>query len=121
MRDIEGGKVAYARRDTGGKGALDRSAIVPQVHEVLRAIAVDMRARAATASGAAIQDLDSLDRVPEKVVRFGWCGEEECGHRFEERTGLKMLGTPYLKEEYRGRCVVCGREVDRAAYAARSM
>ena len=121
MRDIEGGKVAYARRDTGGKGALDRSAIVPQVHEVLRAIAVDMRARAATASGAAIQDLDSLDRVPEKVVRFGWCGEEECGHRFEERTGLKMLGTPYLKEEYRGRCVVCGREVDRATYAARSM
>jgi prolyl-tRNA synthetase len=121
MRDIEGGKVAYARRDTGGKGALDRSAIVPQVHEVLRAIAVDMRARAATASGAAIQDLDSLDRVPEKVVRFGWCGEEECGHRFEERTGLKMLGTPYLKEGYRGRCVVCGREVDRAAYAARSM
>jgi len=121
MRDIEGGKVAYARRDTGGKGALDRSAIVPQVHEVLRAIAVDMRARAATASGAAIQDLDSLDRVPEKVVRFGWCGEDDCGHRFEERTGLKMLGTPYLKEEYRGRCVVCGREVDRAAYAARSM
>ena len=62
-----------------------------------------------------------MDRVPEKVVRFGWCGEDDCGHRFEERTGLKMLGTPYLKEEYRGRCVVCGREVDRAAYAARSM
>jgi len=121
MRDIEGGKVAYARRDTRGKGALDRSAIVPQVNEVLRTIGVDMRARAAAASRAAIQDLDSLDGVPEKVVRFGWCGEEECGHRFEERTGLKMLGTPYAKEEYRGRCIVCGREVDRATYAARSM
>jgi len=121
MRDIEGGKVAYARRDTRGKGALDRSAIVPQVNEVLRTIGVDMRARAAAASRAAIQALDSLDGVPEKVVRFGWCGEEECGHRFEERTGLKMLGTPYAKEEYRGRCIVCGREVDRATYAARSM
>ncbi len=121
MRDIEGGRVAYARRDSGAKGSLDRGKAVQEVRELLSIISKDMRARAQAASRDAVQDLASLDDVPEKVVRFGWCGEEECGRKFEERTGLKMLGSPYMKEEYDGRCIVCGKPVDRPTYAARSM
>jgi len=121
MRDIEGGKVAYARRDTGGKGSLDRTNVAVLVRDTLNEISKDMRAKALAASNDAIQDLDSLDKVPEKVLRFGWCGQEECGRTFEERTGLKMLGSPYQKEEYHGRCIVCGKPVERPTYAARSM
>jgi len=32
-----------------------------------------------------------------------------------------MLGSPYNKEDYHGRCIVCGKEVDKPTYAARSM
>ena len=45
----------------------------------------------------------------------------QCGRKFEERTGLKMLGSPYNKEEYHGKCIVCGKAVERPTYAARSM
>jgi len=100
---------------------LERANVVSQVRDTLNQISEDMRAKALAASNGAIQDLDSLDKVPEKVVRFGWCGEEECGRKFEEKTGLKMLGSPYNKEEYHGKCIVCHKAVENPTYAARSM
>jgi prolyl-tRNA synthetase len=68
-----------------------------------------------------IQTIDSIETLPSKVVRFGWCGEAECGHQFEQRTELKLLGSPYTKEDFQGKCIVCGKETDRSAYAARAM
>jgi len=100
---------------------LDRADVVDHVREMLITISRDMREKAVAASTNALQDLESLENIPEKVVRFGWCGTEECGHTFEERTGLKLLGTPYQKEDYQGKCLVCGKPVDRPTYASRSM
>jgi prolyl-tRNA synthetase len=69
----------------------------------------------------AVATIDTLENPPKKILRFGWCGEEPCGREIETRTELKILGTPYIKEEFHARCVVCGKETDKPTYAARAM
>ena len=76
----------------------------------------------------AVTDLKTIDDIPKdeedtklRIYRFGWCGSPECGHRFEDDNDIKILGTPYLHEEYNGKCIVCGKETDTPAYAARTM
>lgn len=121
MRDIEAGKVSYAVRLDGQKGTFDRINVVDSIKQLLVKITTDMDQGAKERMFGRIQTIGSIDPLPSKVVRFGWCGEAECGHSFEQRTELKLLGTPYSKEEFQGKCIVCGKETDVTAYAARSM
>jgi prolyl-tRNA synthetase len=122
-RDIEKGVVAYARRDDGKKGSFARSDVVPEVRAMLDTIAVDMRAKAQKFLDESIITVESLDlkEIPEKWLRFGWCGEQECGRKIEERTELKILGSPYNKEEFHGKCLGCGKDTDTVVYARRAM
>jgi prolyl-tRNA synthetase len=67
------------------------------------------------------ETIKSLDDLPKKILRFGWCGSEDCGHKIEEKTELKLLGTPYISESFQGECIMCGKQTSIVAYAARSM
>ena len=128
-RDIENKVVSFARRDNGEKGAISRESLVPGVRLILEEIMKDMSEKAKRFQNASVVDLASADDIPkeeddgasERVYRFGWCGCEECGHRFEDEHDIKILGTPYIHEDFRGRCIICGKDVDTAAYAARTM
>jgi len=122
-RDIEKGVVAYARRDDGKKGSFARADAVAGARDMLDQIALDMRSKAQKFMDDSIITVDSLElkEVPEKWLRFGWCGEQECGRRIEERTELKILGSPYAKEEFHGKCLGCGKDTDTVVYAARAM
>jgi prolyl-tRNA synthetase len=83
-RDIEKCVVAYARRDDGKKGSFDRTTVTEGVRSTLDQIALGMRAKAKTYMDANIITVDNLDfkdGVPEKWLRFGWCGEQECGRK----------------------------------------
>jgi len=120
-RDIVKGAVAYARRDTGTKGSLHRPSVVEEVKDLLSQISSDMRKVANEKMDAAIVTVEDLKEVPDKMLRFGWCGSEECGRRIEEGTELKILGTPYFKEEFHGRCPICKQETDTVVYAAKAM
>jgi prolyl-tRNA synthetase len=122
-RDIERDVVAFARRDDGKKGSFPRADVLGEVRSTLDKIAVDMRVKAKSFMDTSIMSVDSLEfkEVPEKWLRFGWCGEQECGKTVEERTELKILGTPYAKEEFHGKCLGCGKETDNVVYAARAM
>jgi prolyl-tRNA synthetase len=111
----------FARRDTKEKGTVPLDSVEMGVREILATISDDMNAGAWEKLDSAVVDIDSMDGIPEKIVRFGWCGSEECGHAFEERTGLALLGTPYETGEFKGKCICCGKETDVQAYAARSM
>ena len=81
-----------------------------------------MMAKANEIQKSRIQDIDSADNIPQdKILRFGWCGCEGCGHKFEDTYGFKILGTPYTPELYQGKCIICGKPVDKPAYAAHTM
>ena len=89
---------------------------------LLDAISEDMLARAEEVQRSRVQDIDSMDDIPQdKILRLGWCGCDECGHKFEDTTGFKILGRPYHPEEYSGKCIICGKPVDQPAYAAHTM
>jgi prolyl-tRNA synthetase len=120
-RDIKEGVVTYARRDSGTKGTVKRTDIVPEVRRILDEISNDMCEKANKTLADSVQTIDDLDNLPKKILRFGWCGTEDCGHEFENRTELKLLGTPYKKEKYAGKCIICGADTETAAYAARAM
>ena len=122
-RDIDNKVVTFARRDTGEKGTIDIDSVGGGVELVLRMISSSLFEKARKSQMSKLQDIDSLDDIPEgKVLRFGWCGCEECGHKFEDTYELKILGMPYAKEEgYSGKCIICGKETNKPVLAARTM
>lgn len=120
-RDIENGVVSFARRDDGQKGTISAETVVPGVRMLLDDIADNLRAKAWEFQKASVADIDSLEDIPEKIVRFGWCGCEECGQSFEEKTEIKILGTPYPSQKHKGKCMLCDKPATAVAYAARTM
>ncbi|MDR3283379.1 MAG: proline--tRNA ligase [Candidatus Methanoplasma sp.] len=120
-RDIENGVVTFARRDNGEKGTMDASSVPAGVDLVLNSISESLLCKAEKIQQSHIQDIESLDDIPEdKILRFGWCGCEECGHKFEDARDLKILGTPFRPEKFDGSCIICGKPA-KPAFAARTM
>ncbi|MCL1979023.1 MAG: proline--tRNA ligase, partial [Methanomassiliicoccaceae archaeon] len=93
------------------------------VEIILNMISSSLLEKAKASQLTMLQDIDSLDNIPEgKVLRFGWCGCDECGHKFEDAHDLKILGKPYAKEgRYAGKCIICGKDTDGFTLAARTM
>ena len=127
-RDIENKVVTFARRDTGEKGTIDAGTLVPGVKLILEDIMRSMDEKAWKFQREAITDLKTIDDIPKdeedtklRIYRFGWCGCPECGHKFEDDNDIKILGTPYIPEDYKGKCIICGKETTTTAYAARTM
>lgn len=127
-RDLENDVVTFARRDNGEKGTIDSGSLVPGVRLILDEIMRYMSEKAWKFQNGAVTDLRSVEDIPKdaedsklRIYRFGWCGREECGHKFEDDNDIKILGTSYVPEDYKGRCIVCGKETSVPAYAARTM
>jgi prolyl-tRNA synthetase len=120
-RDMKEGKVVLVRRDNRQKASVPRTGMVGEVRRTLDLIAMEMAARSAEILEKGIRDISTLDEEPATgVLRAGWCGEAACGHEMEDRLGVKILGTLYEKEAFRGKCVVCGRDASERAHLART-
>jgi prolyl-tRNA synthetase len=120
-RDIEKGVVTFVRRDNGEKTLIDRGSVVDETKNVLKAIAADMLTKAKEVMDADTVTVDSLDTLPEKFIRTGWCGGEDCGHEIEDRTDRNIIGVPIEDEGFDGTCVVCGKPTRTPVYIARAM
>jgi prolyl-tRNA synthetase len=121
MKDMEKEKVTFVRRDTGAKSLHDRKHVVKEVKDMLSLISREMLERATKDMKANIVSVESLNTLPEKMLRTGWCGSEECGHEIEARSNRDILGTPIDGEEWKGACVVCGKSTKTAVYLANAM
>ncbi len=126
-RDIENGVVTFARRDNSEKGTIALDSLVPGVRLILDTIMHDMEAKAWEFQNASVKHIESEDEISgedtaeQMVYSFGWCGDEECGHKFEDAHDIKILGTPYIPEDFDGKCIICGKPTKSKAYAARTM
>ncbi len=126
-RDIENNVVTFARRDTSEKGTIGLESLVPGVRLILDTIMHDMEAKAWEFQNSSVRHIESADEIPkedtaeQRVYSFGWCGCDECGHAFEDAHDIKILGTPYIPEEFEGKCIICGKPTKTKAYAARTM
>lgn len=124
-KDIENGVVTFARRDNGVKGTIGMDSLVSGSKLILDTITKDMMEAARERRSGVIDDMttmEGVDSIPDgRIVRIGWCGNPECGHKFEDKYDIKILGTPYHPENWSGRCIVCGKEGVKPAYAARTL
>ena len=127
-RDIENGVVTFARRDTGEKGTIAMDSLIPGTQLILDDIMSTLKAKAKAFQDDATKAITSMDEIPKedtselRIYSFGWCGCEECGHKFEDEHDIKILGTPYRPEgKFEGKCIVCGKDTELQAFAARTM
>jgi prolyl-tRNA synthetase len=120
-KDIANKVMTFVRRDSGAKGTVSLDCLADGVQLILDTIVSDMYRKAWDGQTGAVLDITSLENIPDRILRFGWCGSEECGHTLEDKFELKILGTPYTDEKFKGKCIVCGKKTERPAYAARSM
>lgn len=121
MKDIAKGKITLVRRDTGEKTLHDRAKAASEVRSTLDRIQAGMLTKANEVMEAGIVTVKSLENLPEKIIRLGWCGETNCGHEIEARTNMNILGTPVDVEVFSGACVVCGKPTKTPVYIANAM
>ena len=102
--------------------------LIPGTKMILDDIMVTLKAKAQAFQDNTTKAITSMDEIPKedtadlRVYTFGWCGCEECGHKFEDEHDIKILGTPYRPEgKFEGKCIVCGKDTELQAYAARTM
>jgi len=121
IKDIEKGVVTFVRRDTGAKSLEARSHAASRVKDMLVLIAKDMLVRARKEMDLNIATVGTLENLPKKMIRTGWCGGEECGRTIEVKSDRNILGTPIRDEQFSGKCVVCGKPSKDPIYLARAM
>jgi len=124
-RDIASSVVTFARRDNGEKGTMAMDSLVQGVSLILDVIAQNMLDKATKYQQDFVKEISTLkglESVPDgQILKFGWCGSPDCGHKFEEKYDMKILGSPYIKENWAGKCIECGKEGAKPVYAARTM
>lgn len=121
LRDMEKQQITFVRRDTGEKTLHARAHAVEEVRKMLTTIAGDMFDMAQKEMEANTVMVDTLDNLPGKLIKTGWCGGEDCGHEIEARSNKNILGTPIDGEKFEGVCVICGKPTDRPVYLADAM
>lgn len=122
QRDIERGVVTFARRDTSQKEEIDKKNLISQVNETLKAISDNLQKKALQVMNEKTIQTDNLDEIKnaEGIVKTGWCGEEGCGLELEETSDMKVLGIPIEKEDFSGKCVICGKPTENVVYLAKT-
>ena len=117
-RDIKNNVITFARRDNFEKQTISRDELVEKSKQFLEDIAENLLKRAQMQYDNNIQTQDTLSTDVKKLIRIGWCGEKECGLQLEEELDMTMLGTNREKEDFTGKCQVCGKDTDLPAYFA---
>jgi len=116
-RDIERNEVTVVRRDTLEKQTCKRDQLKAFLDSVMEKTTLDMRKKASQWTRQHVYRTEKLEEAKtllEKragIVEVFWCGNAECGHKLEEITNVRVLGTPEdIEEETHGKCVVCGKK-----------
>ncbi|HKM14079.1 MAG TPA: proline--tRNA ligase [Candidatus Methanomethylophilaceae archaeon] len=128
-RDLENSVVTFARRDTGEKGTIDLNSVSAGSKMLLDDISATLYSKAQEVQESMVIDINDMDEAPKDndettddvILRFHWCGSEDCGHTFEDVTGFKMLGTLYNGLRSEGKCIACNGNAEKQAYASHPM
>ncbi len=119
-KDMEKGQVVLVRRDTREKIFVSREEYVEKIKSLLSEIQENMIVKAEEEMKKRIREVDSIEEIKENdgVSAVHWCGSDECGHKIEELTEKKIIGSPINSGE-KGKCVICGKETEKIAYVAK--
>ncbi len=124
LRDIEKGEVVLFRRDEMKKKSVKIENLNEEVVSLLADIERNLYERAERKMQGRIVEADELSDLDmysaPDILQVKWCGEEACGIRMEEITGMSVLGTSEPEEKAEGECPICGKNAVKYVYLAKT-
>ena len=122
-RDIEAGKMMFARRDTLEKSEVVREGAADSVKALLAEIQSNMLAKARAHRDSRIVYADDMAGILAGVeagnfVKAGWCGCRECEDKIKEETAA--TARVFAEGETAEKCAVCGKEAKHVIIYARA-
>lgn len=119
-RDLEGGVVTAARRDTTEKTTLPLSGIAETVKNVLDTVHNDMFAAAKRFMDSHIKPVSTLDELGAAVENgwalADWCGERACEDKIKEQFQATSRNMPFDQSTLGKTCVCCGKKAKHKIY-----
>lgn len=125
-RDIEGGVVMVARRDTLEKSSLEREGLAGNIEVLLNQIHSDMFERAKKDRDDKTFTFDTYDEFKEKMAdrpgfaKTMWCGDSECEEKVKTETGVTIRCIPFEQENLGQVCPFCGNSAKQMVYMAKA-
>ena len=122
-RDIEAGKMLFARRDTLEKVEVAREGAAASVKEMLAEIQKNLLVKARAHRDSRIVYADDMAGILAGVeagnfVKAGWCGCRECEDRVKEQTAA--TSRVIVEDESAETCAVCGKAAKNVIIYARA-
>ena len=122
-RDIEAGKMLFARRDTLEKVEVAREGAVDSVKSILAEIQATMLEKARAHRDSRIVYADDMAGILAGVeagnfVKAGWCGCRECEDKIKEETSA--TARVFAEGESAEKCAVCGKDAKHVIVYARA-
>ncbi|MGC8912978.1 MAG: proline--tRNA ligase [Thermoplasmata archaeon] len=123
IREMEEEKLTLTRRDTREKKEVSKSNLVEEVKYALENIQKSLYENAKKALEKNVHYVRTLEDAKNKpgIIRFHWCGGEDCGMEIEKYLDVSVLGIPVNEKLGAGRCIICGKETEIIADAGRSL
>ena len=122
-RDIEAGKMLFARRDTLEKSEVSRENAAASVQAILAQIQGNMLEKARAHRDSRIVYADDMAGILAGVeagnfVKAGWCGCRACEDKIKEETSA--TARVFAEGESAEKCAVCGKEAKHVIIYARA-
>jgi prolyl-tRNA synthetase len=117
--DVKQKEVTVVRRDTFERQTIKTERLVATIKKLMKTMTEEMRRKAwdwMNQHAYRVNSLEEAQRLLRRragIVEAPWCGNAECGHKFEEEVNARVLGTPVdLKQKAKEKenCVVCGKK-----------
>lgn len=124
-RDIAGGTVELARRDTLTKTIVPRANIGTRIEDLLKEIQVSIFNRALTFRDNNIHRVDNWDQFADQIEKGGfvlahWDGTAETEEIIKQKTKATIRIIPLDSHNEKGKCVFSGKPSNRRVVFARA-
>lgn len=125
-KEVEGGKVVIARRDTFKRIEVEDEEVVKALREVLEDVQNNLFRRAKkfleehTSTARTYKEFKKILREKGGFVKACWCSSRRCEEKIKDETGATIRLIPLEREEAFSSCMYCGEEAAEVAYFARA-
>ena len=125
-RDLENNKVIIVRRDTLEKTQLPiDDNLTSNIEKILEDITKTLKENAWKTFKENIKTANTINEITQLIneknmVKFNWCGDEECGKEIEEKSNIDLLGINKETEDENATCIHCGKPAKHIALISKS-
>lgn len=125
-RDMENGQAVIVSRISGEKRIIKQENLVAEVQQLLDDTQQLMFENAKQFREENFKSVDTLDqlKVEMEIKRgfylAGWCGSDACEHQVKEESGATSRNIPFVPQEEKSMCLVCGEAAKHTVVFARA-